>query len=341
MRHAAYQAAVLGLENKVFLPVLSLHPRPSSKLTVVALCCETVEVINHFVSRQLALGAGRMVLYFDDPADPVPQMLQGHDRVICRSCDDAFWFDLCPDTGRPIHLEMRQKNCFNHAYAGIEAGNWVGFCDADELFVPDTSFDALFEEASPDIAQLTAATWEAVWTDLEQIDQSFSASHARRKLHNERVRQQVLHHHSPLFRILSDSGLVGHWAGKKLVRSGIPQFRAGIHHHRHRVDGELLTLSASNSGLKLLHYDAVSFAAWQRKHGRRMDGSVIMGARMDKRYAQAELMSYARTEQARRDLFLLLYGIGGSYLQALKETNAILPISGLDGTASPARTGDL
>ena len=91
-----------------------------------------------FVTRQRALGAAELRMYFDDPADPSLAWAAAQPGVIATACDDAFWTRARwkGEPARPEHVEGRQAAAYRDAYAQVPGDRWVGFCDSDELFVP-------------------------------------------------------------------------------------------------------------------------------------------------------------------------------------------------------------
>ena len=62
---------------------------------VVSTMKATEEKVLAFAAHHLSLGADHLWLFFDDPAQPIPEPLTNHPRVTVTLCDDAHWINAC------------------------------------------------------------------------------------------------------------------------------------------------------------------------------------------------------------------------------------------------------
>lgn len=300
---------------------VEITPKPISNVAVAALCGEPAEVVRHFINNCLMSGFQEVRIYIDGRADP--SLLQSNftNRVIVCECDDNFWRDTNGEIGRPKFLEQRQRICFEHAYHNTQEVRWIGFCDADEIFVPPKSLDESLEIVPPDIQQVLAETCEVFWDRTSDVDSRFSGNWGRVPslvAAGDPSLDSCLEKAPYIFRVLSTRGLVGHASGKCFVRTRLEGFSAGNHWHFSTRTGQRIPLAIEKSDISLIHYDAISFSDWKRKHKARVEGRTILGARMDKRRAQTEVFALCGGEAKKRDLFWQLYGSSEDYLLALK-----------------------
>lgn len=294
--------------------------KPVSPVGVAALCREPAGIVRQFIRNCLASGFQSVRVYIDGSADPSFDQSKFGPQVIVVECDDDFWMRTNNGGIRPIFLEQRQRICFEHAYQNTTNEQWIAFCDADEMFVPPTSFVASLDGFPSDIHQVSAETCEVFWDRPSDIDTRFSGAWGRvpsaGPADSARL-ENCLTEASYIFRLLSTRGLVGHSAGKCRVRTGLEGFSAGNHWHFSVSNGKRRQLKTRASNISLLHFDAVSFGDWKRKHLDRAEGKTVLGARMDKRRAQSDIVLLCGADQKKRDLFWQLYGASDGYLSAL------------------------
>ena len=304
--------------------MISLRSRPTAPLTIVTLCRATTSSVSRFVHLSIKLGAQRVIIFHD--------IRQGEQFSAARfrnglpveeiACTDTFWRDNGAKNPTNMNVERKQKICYDYAYSTIEPGHWVAFCDVDEVFVPQTSFNDIFNQAGNN-DQITADTCEVMFRQGHQPSDFRSWTVGRRPIRQPAVLATTLNERSPLFRNVTRFGLVGHAAGKSIVRSGIDNFSAGIHAHFKLEHEKRVSLTTTHAPVDLLHYDGFSLEDWEAKHYMRSRGTAKIGAPMDHRLAQSEIVELCSSQADRWKFHSLLYSASDSYCKALNDAYSL------------------
>ena len=303
--------------------MLEVTHSTKASLTIAALADEKSIYLAGFVAAHLAQGAEKVIVYLDrgteNPFHSAAGTIDGLE-IIC--CDDAFW-----QGKRPKNLEVRQRYCYEHAYKNAQT-EWVGLCDADEIFVPVTNYAQELAKTKEDDQMIACPVWEAVWEPSTSYEGLFSASHARRRVRDEQVRKKMLPK-GALFDVLSRDGLIGHVFGKYLIRRGVPDVQLKLHSAQTKTDqGDATGLVVSKTAsLQLLHYDAMSLSAWEEEHQKLVERQVIKNASRAGRVAQTEMFLLLASRKARKAYFEIIYTINPKHTKKLINKGFLQKIS--------------
>jgi hypothetical protein len=293
------------------VPALPRLDRPAAaadpRLAVACILRESPALTRAFVDWYKAAGFGRIFLYFDDPADPMIAALAGDPAVTAVACDAAFW-QGCGQERRNA-IEARQRVVYADAYARHSSG-WIMFCDADE-FVWSPQPVARIAAGAPDRQRvIRAITSEPAWGPDDSDEADFSATYLRHPVWGPKWRQlgpQLYGDRAGLF----FRGMLGHVAGKYLLRAGLDV--ADIATHRARFTDGLYSdvhTPAGDVKLQLIHYDAQSYPHWRAKLDRRLVRNHPYAGQSG--YRRRQIAAYAERRQddaAARALFRSLYAL--------------------------------
>lgn len=223
-------------------------------LTVAAIVREPAAVIHRFLDWYLAQGAERIIIFLDDPADPMLEELRSTPRVVPITCTPDFWarLSLTPEK----RFTRRQNAAITAAYRDLSEG-WLLNVDADELmhFNGCTLAEAV-RRFPKDAVSVRVAT-------AEQVHLADEGEAFRLPIPKEVV-SRVYGDIAPFFR--TRSGLLGHADGKAFHRAG----QQGIHLRQHWAEdaagNQLDSLRLGDAdGAHLLHFAAPNFATWRAK----------------------------------------------------------------------------
>jgi hypothetical protein len=221
--------------------------------TVGAILREPEPVVRRFIDWYLSQGARRIVLFLDDPADPVLPVLAEIPQVEAVSCTPAFWagLEMAPDTRFP----RRQNAALTSAYRALRDG-WFLNVDGDEIMRFEGRTIAEAVAGFPDVPSVRVQPAEEVW--LADGAQAFRVPLARPAV------SRVYGDQARLLR--RRLGLVGHTQGKSFHRAG----QAGLWLRQHwAVDAEGREVPTHvlghADGAHLLHLSAQDYSAWRAK----------------------------------------------------------------------------
>lgn len=210
------------------------------------------EKVLAFVAHHLSLGADRIWLYFDDPADPAHATLSRHPRVTATLCDTAYW----QGKKRNDRHQNRQSRNARDAYEQAET-EWLGHIDVDEFIQADRPMVDLLAEVPPEHALLKLEPFEAMH-DPSLPEDVFTARAFRGPLRSahQHLRLPVLGEYG----ILIPEGMLSHTAGKVFCRTGIPGLSPRL--HSVMLKGERLHVPGWHSEARLLHFHAQDQLGW-------------------------------------------------------------------------------
>jgi hypothetical protein len=269
---------------------------------------EDPEIVEHFVSYYLALGADSVLVYHDGPADQMARPADPRAEIIL--CDAAFWERL---GGKPEGVEDRQSAVYADGLARCGA-DWVLICDADEFVFGDRPVEQFLDWLPESVDSARLRTAEAVWGPEDSPDRPFGSTWFRTSWSNlqfwKALRRIVYGADTRFFR----QGLVGHVAGKQFLRAGRAYDFIGNHYTER--DGVNISvwaheLGRGGAGMYLGHFDAIGLGRWRRKWEQRITRETIANRMAGTRNAQMGAIAAALEagEPATRSIFLRLYAL--------------------------------
>lgn len=221
--------------------------------------CATVRApaapLHAFVAHHLDLGASRIWLHFDDPADPALPSVAAVPRVQAIACDEGYWQRLCGR--RPEAHQNRQSRNIQSVCARARLP-WVAHLDHDEFLVADRPVARILAELPPERVLLRIAPFEALH-DPGLPDDIQTARHFRGALRGPGHTADRAALYGAHAGMLTD-GMLGHSAGKCFFRTGIPGLRPQI--HGAFVGQDRLPGGPFAADLALLHFHAADPDDW-------------------------------------------------------------------------------
>jgi hypothetical protein len=206
-----------------------------------------------FVAHHLALGAERLWIYFDDPADPAYARVARLPRVTATRCTDWYWLK---QGGRPSRHPVRQIRNAGKALRGCRL-EWLGHIDVDEFLHAPRPVADLLAEVPPDVPSLLLEPFEALH-DPGLADDIFTARDFRGPL-GEGFRHLQAAIFGPAAPMLQ-KGALGHVLGKGFCRPKLRGIRLTL--HGVQLNGATLAVPF-HPDLRVLHFHAQDPAAWR------------------------------------------------------------------------------
>ena len=305
---------------------VSIHEEPDNSKSASWSTCTTARespyILQRFIDHHISLGASQIHIFLDRPS---PDMLEWSKLqtvgtvIIC----DAHYYDslnTAPDTF--VQFQMYNFRRFLKAYCTTD---WAIHIDCDEFVSSERNIALLLGQLgnSADALQLLPA--EPVFGPAAKGDamSSFDQAYARLALRTATPRT-LAHLYGDLGCLLKH-GLAGHSAGKTFVRLGgsISRFRL----HNTRAESPSRNITANESLVRLLHYDAVDIAHFIRKMNTRI-------AKKEKDMGNGKellLERYRDTTRHAEDKALLrlfrgLYSLDAEQLAALKANSSVVSL---------------
>ena len=233
------------------MPPSPAPTRPAPTWSVVATVREPLPLVLAFACHHLAVGAQTVHLFFDDPDDPVADVLGRIKGVDVIRCDADHWRHL---SGRPRPGLQTKRQTLN-ANLVMHSGrtDWLLHADADEfLWAPDGVATDLPSTAD----WLSIPNLERCWTAPAPglFDGAFRAP-----LQAAPRPEDI---YGPTASFLS-AGLGGHCGGKPLARTSSEGFLA-IHKVKQGEGGATLPHTTAK-GARILHFDGLTPRHWALK----------------------------------------------------------------------------
>lgn len=279
---------------------------------VAAIVNEPRSVIERFVTWYLSQGAEGIVLYFDNPDDPLIAELQVHSQITIIPCTDNFWRSI--DTKPSARFTKRQNAALNHAYRNL-AAEWLLNVDADELvYFADYTIAERLAKIPSEITSILVVPTEHVLSDRDGT--WFRVPMPRQDLN------QIYGEDADLFRLRR--GLVGHADGKSFHRRG----QTGIRLRQHWAEnaaGEVtpaLRLDASDQAY-LLHFVAPDYDIWRAKMDWRLSSHGFSGPMKERIFA---LRGEIGDESFYPDLYRCMHHLSAERHDALLSSGYLLQI---------------
>jgi hypothetical protein len=227
--------------------------------------CATVKAppdqVAAFAAHHLDLGASRVWLHFDDPADPAADAMEGRARVAVIRCDEAYWQRVAK--GRPDKHQVRQMRNVTRVCRRTDL-DFVAHFDVDEFLVADLPVASALADLPADRLVLRVEPWEALHDP--DLAGALAARHFRRAVPagDDALCAALYGRYAPLL----PRGMVSHTVGKCFFRSGVAGMVASI--HGARIAGERVFGGAFHPGMALLHFHANDPVRWKDGLGFRL-----------------------------------------------------------------------
>ncbi len=213
------------------------------------------EKVLAFAAHHLSLGADHLWLFFDDPAQPIPQPLANHPRVTVTLCDEDHWVDACKR--RPPQHQNRQTQNARLTYRELVTSDWLVHIDVDEFLLPARPIGAILDGMAPDIIAMRLEPFEAMHDPLLP-DDIYTSREFRGALRHEYWprRRAAL---GPYRKVIRD-GMLSHSVGKAMYRTRVPGLLPRL--HAVMVNKEIIAPANWQTEIKLLHFHAQDKATW-------------------------------------------------------------------------------
>ncbi|WP_370400158.1 glycosyltransferase family 2 protein [Sulfitobacter sp. JB4-11] len=279
-------------------------------LTVGCVLRETLSVTLHFVAWYLREGADRILLCFDDPADPAIAVLKDHPQVQCVPCTEDFWLSI--GINPAVRFARRQNLVMSHFYKQ-QGDGWFFYVDGDELLHLQGRTLAQELDATPGaVRAVTFLPAENIQSpELEGADQF------RLVMSREAVRR-IYGDQAGLMQ--KRQGLSGHTVGKTANRAG----QAGLvmrQHFMQHPDGTVVMdrVLGPEEGAYLLHFFDQGFDIWRAKLPWRLASSGFPGRI---KTVLTEILEGNDPEPALRALYDQIHVFDNARLATLSECGA-------------------
>ena len=224
--------------------------------SVVTVLKESLQTTITFVDWYRKLGAQEIILFFDDPEDPAIEHFNGALDVEAIACDPAFWATIGQRADKKF--VKRQNAALNEGYRRAKS-QWVLAVDADEyLFSREQRLEDRLAVVDANCRAISVET-----TELVQCVEDNAKRYFRTPMSQAQI-TAVYGDDSWMFR--RRNGLVGHYQGKSIIRSGQNNIRLRQHWAEDRERNKITdTVWRANDGVYLLHYFGGDFSSWRQK----------------------------------------------------------------------------
>lgn len=284
------------------------------KWGIVATVAEPAPLVLAFVAHHLALGASEMHIYFDDPHDPVADILEWLPPVRVTRCDKDHWLSIAE--WRPRRHNNRQTTNATHAQSVCNVP-FLMHCDADEFLRPGSNVPAQLAEI-PDII---------TWTKVFNLERAFVQGAPQTSIFDGVFKVYYQGQDETPLRTsdLAPIGFTGHAAGKPMVRTKIGM-NIGIHVPRHgHIKARVVPPHHPADIIELVHFDGMTPLHWAAKFVRQAALTPDRLAQLPPfRVAQwREIMSCVDDSAALRALYDRVNGYTPQEVEALESDGYI------------------
>lgn len=269
-----------------------------SKIAVISTVKSPPDELSKFVNYHLNIGIDNVILFFDDPKDEAVSMFETCPQVICIICSDGYWRRELGN--KPDSIEARQIHNVNNGVklAQDNGCGWIAHIDSDELiFNVGDSLVSQLEEFNADIVKMSVR--EAV-ADQKGNDHIFQSKWFKKPVPTEKIERAFKYGCKNA--IFQGEYFRGHLDSKAFVKIGPKIKKYGIHYPMECDEGVLVK---QTENIKLLHYDCVSFEAWNLKWSRRSDGSAL--AKKMRKNRNAQFQEFEQAKNKGHDQLQLLF----------------------------------
>lgn len=263
-----------------------------------------------YVNYHLNAGIDHLFLFFDDPSDPAIEALAGYKHVSCFRCDEQYWL---ASGFTVLASELNRKQIIN-ANTGLrlarEMGiDWITHIDSDELLYAEEGIAAALSRVDRNVEVVSFHVLEAVPEQLE-YECMFEQVTLFRRTHRRLNRVCFM-----LATILGCQGAFyngeyfrGHQC-KTALRTSANVKSMGIHEPVKSEDRPYTIVKTRR--IKLLHYDACAFSTWKRKWSIRLDGTISVNVRGNRKQQWDEIALAFRGGDSRVvDLYRRMHFVG-------------------------------
>lgn len=274
--------------------------------------------IERFVKHYLDAGARRIYLFFDDPA-MAPDIKDRAVKTVV--CDASYWGEK-----RPQSIEERQRANGRRALRWSDS-EWLLHCDVDEFAHYPGSIADMLGSVPENVASILAPPFEAVYDREPSQKDAFDTRFFKRIMKVERGYHPAVWECFGGLTRLTTGGFWGHIRGKSFIRKALcPEF-VPIHKFDTAAEGTIINYDVE--GLKLLHFDTLTFVDWKEKSLRRLDGAVMAKEMGGRREQQLEVIRAAREkwgEWGLHDLYRRMAVFDGDLMRRAVEAGFVVEV---------------
>ncbi len=212
------------------------------------------EQVLAFIAHHLSLGASRLWIFFDDPADPAYARVACLPRVTATRCTDLYW---ALRGGRHERHQNRQARNARDTQRACKL-DWLGHIDVDEFLHAPRPVTEILAEVSPKVPNLLMEPFEAMH-DPALPDDIFTARQFRGPLSRQHRALQPA-----IFGALASvipKGNLGHTIGKSFCRPAVKGLSLRL--HMVHLNKEPLP-TAFHPDLRVLHFHAHDPVRWRK-----------------------------------------------------------------------------
>ncbi|NIZ09223.1 glycosyltransferase family 2 protein [Pseudooceanicola sp. HF7] len=234
---------------------------------IVATMKAPAQAVLDFAAWHLELGAHRLYLHLDDPADPVAPTLKAHPRIRAIRCTDGYWQRQGQHPKR--HQVRQSANATRIYHAAAGKVDWLTHIDVDEFLMPATSVHASLSALPASCQSARIRPMEALAPDGPAPDDASSLVRFKRFSPDPDLRRAQTSRIYPQFGDWLNGGMLSHVAGKLFVRPGLPGGVLKIHN--------LFTDMGQNPGIRdladmaLAHFHAADWDSWSAHFAYRLE----------------------------------------------------------------------
>ena len=256
-----------------------------------------------YVTYHINTGIDHLFLFFDDPADPAIDTLVEYKKVTCFRCDDEYWSKSGVTV---LPSDLNQKQIIN-ANVGLrlarEMGiDWITHIDSDELLYAKEGIATALSRIAPNVEVISFQVLEAV---PEQLEYEFMFAEVRLFKRTHRRLNRIFF---ALAKALGCKSVFyngeyfrGHHC-KTALRTGASVKSMGIHEPVKDDERPFETIKVRH--IKLLHYDACAFTTWRKKWSIRLDGTISVNVRGNRKQQWEEIdQAFRQGEGKLTDLY--------------------------------------
>ncbi|MGO4852572.1 glycosyltransferase family 2 protein [Phaeovulum sp. W22_SRMD_FR3] len=304
---------------------------------VVATMDEPAVLIAAWAAHHLSIGAEEVHICLDRPNPEAEALLAGMPGCHLHADGEDGWAGAWKRK-RPIRHQARQK--YNASRILAETGlDWIVHCDADEYIHPLRSFGRELGMVPEAKAWLKLEVGERVYLDPAPGPDIFSGIFRLKWQDFDEDGAEVYGEE----RAYLSKGLVGHAAGKPVVRSG-HGYAIGVHFALRDYQATKLDLPYRSSyNAMLLHFDGLTPLHYMLKMLRRAT-TVVTGEKIPyvgARLAQFQTMAdKAGDAEAMRDFWWACQGLRPDQVAGLDERHLLERVEHGIAATTRARFGD-
>ena len=231
---------------------------------VTATVREPSELVLAFVAHHLELGAQEVIIYLDDPRDPVHPILKRTEHVRSVRCTERHWTRVNGKRGRPGNQNARQARNATDAYKRTGA-DYLLHLDADEFLHLARPFAEEVARLGEGDVWLRVPAVERCWLAGDPSDNVFSGVFRHPiRLPGGVARRLLRRVYGAGLTPYLKNGLAGASHGKPLVRCGL---KAQVQVHAAKLPGKDTGWAQHKlaTGMHVLHFDGLTPLHWVAK----------------------------------------------------------------------------